>query len=451
MIQLKNFLSKREQSQACLSFAKREKSRLLAKTLLTLVALFAVTTGAWAAADVTWTFAQVHDVVGDAITDGETYTSDGISLTFVKNDNMHSCEFTASSISITGGGGCLQFTAPEGKKFSKIVLNSSATSSQDQSFCSWNPGYVDGLYSTTWQGDEPAAVVTTSPVGSGWDFNLYKPTTFEFYFAASGSTVALTRGTGDKDNEWTLTDGMPAGNVILEVEYYDQATIDGSLAVVESVTTGDTDPIVDGITAIGGTLMYGISTSNTTAPTSWSDKAPTGADFTTAGTYYVWIYAKGPEEGVDGATATYSDSDYEIVGPFTVAIATYTLALNPASADNITVVVDGQSATLTEGKLEGVKMGSKVTLTAANGYKFRKVEATKGISTLKSVKIGNYTVYYAEGENWYQAFRRDENNNCGLETSVGRVFTYDDKSLRDSGGDVSADAVINPSKGYYIE
>ena len=49
MKQLKNFLIKREQSQACLSFAKREKSRLLAKTLLTLVALLAVTTGAWAA------------------------------------------------------------------------------------------------------------------------------------------------------------------------------------------------------------------------------------------------------------------------------------------------------------------------------------------------------------------------------------------------------------------
>lgn len=48
MIQINNFLTKREQSQACLSFAKREKSRLLAKTILTLVALLALTTGAWA-------------------------------------------------------------------------------------------------------------------------------------------------------------------------------------------------------------------------------------------------------------------------------------------------------------------------------------------------------------------------------------------------------------------
>ncbi|UKK51467.1 hypothetical protein L6472_02425 [Prevotella sp. E13-17] len=48
MRQLKNFLIKREQSQACLSFAKREKSRLLAKTLLTLALLITAATGAWA-------------------------------------------------------------------------------------------------------------------------------------------------------------------------------------------------------------------------------------------------------------------------------------------------------------------------------------------------------------------------------------------------------------------
>ena len=124
--------------------------------------------------------------------------------------------------------------------------------------------------------------------------------------------------------------------------------------------------------------------------------------------------------------------------------------LTIGSGATLTVTVDGQSATLTDGKLTGVKMDSKVTITAKEGYKFRKAEGKKGISTLKSVKIGNYTVYYAEGETWYQAFWRDENNNCGLETSVGRVFTYNDKSLRDSGGDVYADAVINPSKGYYI-
>ena len=43
--------------------------------------------------------------------------------------------------------------------------------------------------------------------------------------APAGTTVDLTRGTGEKINEWTLTNGMPAGNVLLTVAYKDRATM----------------------------------------------------------------------------------------------------------------------------------------------------------------------------------------------------------------------------------
>ena len=43
--------------------------------------------------------------------------------------------------------------------------------------------------------------------------------------APAGTTVDLTRGTGEKINEWTLTNGMPAGNVLLNVAYKDRATM----------------------------------------------------------------------------------------------------------------------------------------------------------------------------------------------------------------------------------
>ena len=46
-------------------------------------------------------------------------------------------------------------------------------------------------------------------------------------------------------------------------------------------------------------------------------------------------------------------------------------------AGKATVKVDGAAATVTEGKLQGVKMGSEVKMNAAQGYKFRKVEAKK--------------------------------------------------------------------------
>ena len=141
-------------------------------------------------------------------------------------------------------------------------------------------------------------------------------------------------------------------------------------------------------------------------------------------------------------TATFSD-EYDL--------AFNALTTNTIEDGKATVKVDDEAKTLTDGKLTGLSEGQTVTLTAATGYKFRKVEATKGISTLKSLKIGNYTVYYAEGETWYQALMRDENNNCGLETSVGYVFNYAEEPLLDSGGNnVSEGSVIDPSKGYHF-
>jgi hypothetical protein len=191
----------------------------------------------------------------------------------------------------------------------------------------------------------------------------------------------------------------------------------------------------------------------------WLATLPTAAGYDGAQTVYVWYYIKGADTP-DGQTATAENTfnDLEICAtPLKVEVLSnkFDIQFNAANANTIeagkaTVKVGDEAAEVKEGKLTGVKMDSKVTITAKDGYKFRKAEGKKGIQTLKSVKIGNYTVYYAEGETWYQAFRRDENKNCGLETSVGYVFTYNDKSLRDSGGDVSADAVINPSKGYYI-
>ena len=59
---------------------------------------------------------------------------------------------------------------------------------------------------------------------------------------------------------------------------------------------------------------------------------------------------------------------------------TYTVTLTDKTyGDNahVTATVAGTAATVTEGKLEGVKMGSEVKLEANPGYKFRKVEVKK--------------------------------------------------------------------------
>ncbi len=66
---------------------------------------------------------------------------------------------------------------------------------------------------------------------------------------------------------------------------------------------------------------------------------------------------------------------------------TFNVTFNAANANTIeagkaTVTVGGTAATVTEGKLEGVKMGSEVKVTAKEGYKFRKAEAKKKAEAL---------------------------------------------------------------------
>ena len=282
------------------------------KILSLLVLLLTAATGAWAQADVTWTFAQVHDVVGDEITADETYTSDGISMKFVKNDDMHSCTFTASTISISGGGGCLQFTAPDGKQFSKIVLNSSATGN-DQSFCSWNPGYVDGVYSTTWEGDEPAAVVTTSPVGSGWDFYLYSPTTFEFYFAGSGVEVTFNEANTEATFAMPAFDATATYELVRDMEVKVSAKVgDGTDGVGIRIQKVDNEfrpvdpmqliPIVSDILdaqnpkvmELGKQYnMKGMQVQDASDPTVWTDTEEFGV-----GIYRIVIEGIGDYDGI---------------------------------------------------------------------------------------------------------------------------------------------------------
>ena len=420
---------------------------------MTLALLLMAVTGTWAQ-DVTWNVSDISTAVDGNMGENEPYTSDGITMKFVKIEVGGSCT------------GVLEFTAPEGMKFTKIVINGSGS----QSFGYWNKvkygdGYADGVYSLTWEG-EPAEVVTTSSTTDGWDLIVYNASTIEFTFE---STLDFTWDAKTK----TGTFNMPAYDVELTPVYAPAAkwATDGDKILAptaaEGVIAGTEDAIVNAGTVVEGqgTVMYFATTdAEMTAEKAakadgWLATLPTAAGYDGATTVYVWYYIKGADTP-DGqeATAENTFNDSEICAePLKVEVLSnkFDIALKAANANTIeagkaTVKVGETAAEVKEGKLTGVKMNSKVTITAKDGYKFRKVEATKGISTLKSVKIGNYTVYYAEGETWYQAFWRDENKNCGLETSVGRVFTYDDKSLRDSDGDVYADAVIDPSKGYYI-
>ena len=136
-----------------------------------------------------------------------------------------------------------------------------------------------------------------------------------------------------------------------------------------------------------GTLMYAIGTSATQAPalTDFSATVPTAKTVADDGAdVYVWYYIKGADAPVgDAATLDNTFNDTE-PACLTVTVLTnkFDIQFNAANANTIeagkaTVTVGGTAATVTEGKLEGVKMGSEVKMTAKEGYKFRKVEVKK--------------------------------------------------------------------------
>ena len=230
---------------------------------------------------------------------------------------------------------------------------------------------------------------------------------------ASGPKVTWTAAT--KTGQFT----MPGGNVTLEPDYYPQATAaEGAVtAATDAKATTDAPLVTIDETKLTGAknLMYYVST-DATAPAydaeGWTDVLPTAENYTEAATLNVWYYPVGTDEGADGATATYSDGDI-CATALTVSLGaapTYAVYFIAANANTIeagkaTVTVGDQPATVTEGKLQGVKMGSEVKLEAKPGYKFRKVEVKKGPKTI-TIGEQNYTVL--DGETWKQFITRNQ-------------------------------------------
>ena len=172
--------------------------------------------------------------------------------------------------------------------------------------------------------------------------------------------------------------------------------VDQLPTAIEGIYAESTDAIVTAgtVAKIGqtenpqGTLMYAVSTSATEQPalTAFSATLPTAKDITTAGDVYVWYYIKGadtPQDQDPTAENTFNDSEI-CADPIKVTVLNNKFDIqfkaanaNTIEAEKATVTVGGTAATVTEGKLEGVKMGSEVKVKANTGYKFRKVEVKK--------------------------------------------------------------------------
>lgn len=211
-----------------------------------------------------------------------------------------------------------------------------------------------------------------------------------------------------------------------------------------------------------GTLMYAIGTSATEAPAleAFSATVPTAKDIADDGaTVYVWYYIQGAD-APDGQTAT-AENTFDNTEPacLTVQVLTnkFDIQFNAANANTIeagkaTVTVGGTAATVTEGKLQGVKMGSEVKVKANTGYKFRKVEVKKGaaLKTLTVTGVATKSIYYAEGDTWQQAIERPENEGSGWRVQGNYIFNGG-LTLMIGSGYVRPEHTIDATKNYSLQ
>ena len=290
--------------------------------------------------------------------------------------------------------------------------------------------------------------------------------------------VTFTKQTGPKvtpgeaANTWTFT--MPAYDVEIAPIYAPKAVFatDGNLVLtptaVEGVFAESNDPIVTPgtVAMIGetenpqGIVMYAVtSTNEATAPalTAFSADVPTAKNITIGSEVLVWYYIKGADTP-DGQTAsaenTFNDSEIASI-QVTVLSNKFDIQFKAANANTIeagkaTVKVGDADAEVKEGKLTGVKMDSKVTITAKEGYKFRKVEATKTVNMLY-IEASNHKLYYMEGETWRQAINNHTDLNQGwqyggMEVWFGNIVNV----LKGNGAAVDPGSVIDPTKTYTL-
>ena len=357
------------------------------KILMTLALLLTAVTGAWAQTETLLT------TITPTAKEQASYSTANVATV--------SFSYTANGSSAYkdgwgwwGYGWIATVTAAEGYTITKCIFYDDADRTATDSEA---PFVVE----TTEEDKTPRINGTPIDGGKQWSKGLKK---IEVYGYKSEPAITVEWNPATK----TGTFEMPAYDVEIAPIYAPVAkwATDGDKVLaptaVEGIYAGTEDAIVKAGTVVEGqgTVMYFATTAEMTAKEAakaegWLSTLPTAAGYDDAQTVYVWYYIKGADtpEG-EKATAENTFNDSEICAtPITVTVLSNKFDIefkaanaNTIEAEKATVKVGDEAATVKEGKLTGVKMNSKVTVTAKDGYKFRKVEVKK--AGPKTITIG---------------------------------------------------------------
>ena len=326
----------------------------LKKTLLTLVALLAVTTGAWA--DDTYTIKFEAN--------GNSKTVENVTL-----PHTFSCDYSGENGELDqiikqlyglSGGCCTLSPGASG--------NSNVTAGMNG----------DNQFITISAPFEGNATVTGSYFDAVYNVFDYSLTiSCPGYAPAASSAFDVDWNKAEKTGKFT----MPGGNVTVSVEYYPQATLAfQGLTAAEDAAAKTEAPlavVADGAVT-GGTLMYYVATDKNfsqadaiaLAETQWSAAIPTAETVEAAGTCYVWYYIKGDAE--------HSDTDPVPLVVTLLPEPTYTVEFAEGTPE---------SDKWTASPATGVTKGTPVTVTYTGSKKVIGVKAEKKAAAVKVTAI----------------------------------------------------------------
>ena len=378
------------------------------KTILTLVALLAVTTGAWA--DET-PLLTIENKDYASFKSGSMTFDDMVTVTFsneVKNYGSTTGWFssTGSLLTVTGTNG---YTITSCKFYTDAGIAAI--------------GY-------TVEGESPSVFLSEGYVytDNSKSVNIGEPGVkkIEVYGGVASSAPSGPKVAWDKA-EKTGTFTMPGGNVTLEPEYYPQAALTAAPTAINDVPATTDGAIVKAGTVanIGstetaqGTVMYYVSTTALDDAAllaldadQWTADVPT-AEKLAKGKAYVYYYVRGNDSDTD--EENFSDGDILAANALTV-----TIAAEPTYAVTFAEGTDPNEWTASPNA--GVKKDQTVTVTYTGSKKVIGVKAEKKAAT----PAGPITVTW----------------NSNDITGSGKSFTKD-------GVTITADDIEYDDKNFY--
>ena len=236
---------------------------------------------------------------------------------------------------------------------------------------------------------------------------------------ATAELKGLEAGTVTVDVKATGTATAMINEDSKTVTVLNPATITSAPTAVSKVVTGTVMALCTAGTAENGTMMYALSSSNTTAPaaSSFSATLPKASSLSAGSNYYVWYYVKANEGYADSEKGVTSSRASVVNGSRAWFQSDGNIQGNSTTIDDITLVATTQGSNGSYYVL--FNPGQTVTLTALNSKTIYKV-------MISSMNIPSYSCNPSCNNNSpYSNVHYLTNNSTGI---IGQTLTITNTS-----------------------